>query len=369
MVEFHLVYNPYRVETALSVKLESRWVPVNEDSGLLHIGKSRMQRWLEAVGKPCGRCYFDELFEASGERELKLWFTGTREDLEDISEAARCYHIAHPDFSILVRGDETTAHNSSAQKLTELRNILSTARRSGFHYLLPNRVWNYMDQEILNPASVSAKILPLSQWKKGTMFEPGAWQMLCLSFPFQESRGQTLRQQFLAFAECMDQTGDRDLERERFLLLCQCQEDAIGLDRRTEGVIEKLLMEYGLQDLRVLYLTSEELDNLSIADGTTGSERFQAAYQAIAVYDQRYAEQYRVRKMHDVLQQTLREEGYDKKSKTMRKIEEIMRTNRRTGKQVSDSQVLEAYKWVNGLLERLNHLLDVDGAVQDPTKE
>lgn len=353
-MKFHLVYNPYLVETKLEIRLENSWVPVSEESGLLHISKARMQRWLEPSSILCnGKSYFDELMEASGERQLEIFFSGTKEDLSDLVEAAKNYTAANPQFKIKIIGDRQAAQNDSKQKFRELKNILQEARQSRFHVLLPEKFWRCTEKKIFDDNAATMDFIDLSDWQKNYMFETEAWQLLCLTFPFQEMYREKFRNKFRDFGECMAQVPNRNFERERFLLLCRCESNLLADSESSFGAVRKLLMEYGLQDLNFLLLTNEDFQTPRNTPPEKMSGRMRAAQKIISVFNQRYAEQYRLKKIHDVLEKILLKEGFvPERQKNIRKIEDILSN-------VSDKEKYTADKWICNLFGKLKTLLDI----------
>ena len=272
MAKFYLIYNPYTVSANLFVNIEKRWVPVDEESGLLRIANSRMQNWL--IDTPDGRNYFDELCESSGEQQLEIIFSGTSEDLSDLARAAKIYVAKHPQVQITVSGEENTKHNTGSQKFRQLKDILFEARDSRFRVLLPEKFWRYMSEEIVNRDKQPVRFMASSVCKKDSMFAVGAWQMFGVKFAFDEIRSEKVRQWLREFAACLAQVENRSLERERFLFVFCCENTFVADSSSSRNTVLKLLMEYGLSDMRFALLTQrlirrDQSQNLA----TTGCER------------------------------------------------------------------------------------------------
>lgn len=360
MVEFHLVYNPYRVETHLSVKLAGHWVAVEEESGLPHFAKSRMQRWIYPPGNDYGeRCYFDALREASGERDIVIFFSGTDEDMADLVHAASLYCRTHHGINITVRSAESVAKNGGAQKAAKLNELIDVARASAFHSIVPERIWEYMEREILGSISSPVRFLPLPEWEQGRGFEPEAWQMLCLTFSYHDMQGESVRGKLKKFSECMSSVNNRNMERERFLFFCRAGDDELVNIGRSGQAVNKLMMEYGLQDICILLLTEEEIAMLKgkepMPDKRLLSARFHVARQMVDVYRQRYAGQYRLKKKLGVLLEMLATEGLSR----FGIVEDRMHKNTSEGMEIKDEDVKAAYAWILEFIEALGHVLDI----------
>ena len=350
MAEFRLVYNPFTVETALFVKRGGDWVPVNEDSGLLRISKMRMQRWLEPLSGPS---FFDELREAAGEDDLDIFFSGTKEDMEDLSSAADAYSGSRHDVRITVRELGSVQNNSSKAKLEKLRHILESADASDFRAVLPKKMWAYLSH-CLDPYSGKAVLIPFSEWpqREADLFDMGAWKLICLAIPYEELRLKETRELFRTFARRLDHVADRRFDRERFLFLCYDETGAVC----SKHTAERTLLEYGLQDLNMVVLSREEFEHLEDLDQGLQGEALKRAQQNVLVFSDRYAEQYRLRKMHDIMLQMFREEGFVNEPKLYRKVEERLRGNG----DVTDQTVKAASNWLSDFLGNIEHLLDVD---------
>ena len=350
MAEFRLSYNPFTVETVLSVKMNNTWHPVSEESGLLRVSKMRMQRWLD-------KSYFDELREAVGENEIDIYFSGTKEDMADLQQAALTYSAAHDDVRISVWGTGDVERNSSKSKLTQLSNILKGADRSAFKALLPDDVWIYLN-DCLNPSSAKTLRISFADWQsfEGNIFSPGAWQMICLDFPYERMRKKEMRELFRSFAKALEAMSDRRFDRERFLFICH---DAL-VTPYLENDVRKMFMEYGMQDLYAVALCTDELERLDDFSYDAPSQELQEVRQCIVTFNERYAEQYRLRKMHDTAMRMLRDQGIVNGPKLFRKVDDTLRGHSGSAKHITDETVSEAFRWVTGFQDQIEHLLDID---------
>lgn len=354
MAEFWMAYNPFTVETSLSVKINGEWVPVSEESGLLRVSKMRMQRWLEPAS---GASYFDELREAAGEDNIDIFFSGTKEDLADLQTAARAYTRAGDGVHIAIKESGNAEKNSSRAKLKQIKELLRRAHALGFRILIPHDVWDWL-QRCLNPPSAKAVLMPFAEWagKEDMIFSDSSWQMICLTFPFEQIRSKEMRKLLRSFAKRLDMVHDRRFDRERFLFICHYADNAPDLESR----VKKLLMEYGMQDMNRVILDNEELARLD-DDGkdTPVSAALQYARQSIMIFNDRYAEQYRLRKMHDVLQQMCDEQGFVKGPKLFREVDRKLRENPRGANCVTDAGVQNAFDGICSFLDSIGHLLNI----------
>lgn len=351
MAEFWMSYNPFTVQTALAVNIGGDWVPVSEESGLLYVSRIRMQRWLEPTS---GRSYFDELREVSGEDCIEICFSGTKEDLCDLQKAASSYMERNRNAQVLVIGSGDTKKNSCAQKLEQLNKIMTDARESGYRKILPDNIWKYVDSCMVRPAS-AAVLVPLSDWpdRKHEFFSEEAWRMTCFVFDCEVLRQKAARSCLADFSRMIGRVEDRFFERERFFFI-GCYQDWWS-DRLND--VRKVFMEYGIQDIELGVLSVSEMDTLDHV-GTKGqSEQYYYVQNSILRFNERYAEQYRIRKLRDILKRVLYEQGYERGPKLLRKVEGTLRGK---GKSVSDTDVKSAAAWLSDFMDRIDHLLDVD---------
>ena len=354
MAKFHLTYNPYRVETTLLVKQEGNWLAVSEESGLLHISKARMQSWLEPTSSLCnGGSYFDELIDASGERRLTIIFSGTREDMSDLVGAAKDYETANPRTRIEIVSDECSARDDSQQRFQRLKNVLSKARTCKFQEILPRDFWRYADQKVFKDETDTVNLIELINWSKGFMFRTGEWQMLCVAFPLNEMCTERFRDKFRDFGECMSKVENRHFERERFLLMCICENDALAYSSSTGDAVKKLLTEYGLHDLRFSVLSTEDFRALSDISIERDNDRLREVKRIVEVFRRRYALQYRVRKMHDALRRILLDGGLRTGTQeNLRLIQERM-------PDWSDQKKFQCDDWIVELFQSIESVLDI----------
>lgn len=351
MAEFWMSYNPFTVKTALAVKIGGDWVPVSEESGLLCMSRMRMQKWLEPTS---GRSYFDELREVSGEDCIEICFSGTKEDLCDLQKAASFYMERSRNSQVIVRGSGDTQKNSCEQKLEQLNRIMMDARKSDYRKILPDGIWKYVDSCMVRPTS-AAVLVPLSEWpeRKHEFFSGEAWRMTCFVFDCEALRQKAVRSCLADFSRMIGRLDDRFFERERFFFIGRYQ------DWRSDRLndVRKVFMEYGIQDIELAVLSASEMDALDHVGMAGQSEQYYLVQNSILRFNERYAEQYRIRKLQDILKRVLYEQGYERGPKLLRKVEEALRGS---GKSVSDAAVKNAAVWLSDVMDRIDHLLDVD---------
>ena len=354
MVEIKLSYNPFRVRTELYVRDSNGWMAVEEESGLMRISDMRMQRWLE----PSLRYSFlDDLREAVGDDEITIQFRGTAEDLVDLQDATARYCLTHPGSHIEVLSDKGTEENSSHYKLQQLRSVRNEVRLSQFQSLLPGQTMEYLDG-CLNPKGEAAILMPLDDLPKQAewVFDEGTWQMICLCFEYRQMQSRENRALLRDFARRLEELGDRSFERERFLLLCTIKENV----PRADEAVHRLLMEYGIDDMCAVVLPQQ--DAMAMAEGgeTSDEPGAREAARAIKLFAERYADQYRLRKLHDVLKRKMREQGYIRGAKLLRKVDEALRGADGMNAAFSDMSVRNVAEWITRFFDSIEHSIDID---------
>ncbi len=357
MATFHLTYNPFLVQAGLTVQREKEWIPVDEGAGLDSIYRKRLQHWLSESNRGGGR-FFDQLCASSGEETIELLFSGTKEDMWDLCQAAEIYTNRNPDIQITVRpfDHDRMEKYGSVGKFQELLSLAEEVRRSAYQNVLPDSVRQCLEGISL-PVSPAGLMLDLPLWetKRSKLFAANAWQLVCLKFRYEAMRERAMRSAFRSFSETFHATGSRELERDRFMLLCQCGDAALASLSHTQDSVRKFLLEYGLYDLNVFLLSEREISALDEENSAEDSDRLRDARNTVRLYSERYALQTRLRKICDALQQTLRREGYTKGTTLFRTVEDAVR---KTYPSAKDSQVYDAYKWVCSFLDRLNNFLE-----------
>lgn len=355
MTKFHMTYNPYRVETSLKVQSGD---PVLEESGLLYISKMRLQRWAICDN----RCYFDELFEASGDNEVEIIFSGTIEDLKDLTAAADKYQENHSKIRLVVTGDQHCRSNDNTNKIGKLKSLIDKILQSPYSTIMPEEILRHIAQKITNlPQQKSTLFVDFKNWQDGIMFEPQDWQLLCMQFSFEEMRSEKIWRQFQLFAKCMSKVENRNIERERFIFFCKYEDNSKLSIIEMKNTAEKIFLEHGLQDLQFFLLTEEEISNLKklnydIPNDT--SERYRAAQQAILIYINRYVDQYKAKKIYDLLNRALTEAGFKPVTDLPCHVEEIMHSYDFEQKHVTYSNAKVTY-WLKNIINELEHLLDI----------
>lgn len=368
MEKFRLAYNPFKVEMALWVEKNGAWIPVSEESGLKHIAKKRMQRWINpSVDSPDKWCFFDELREASGEDEIDILFCGTTEDYTDLKIASEEYIRWNTDVTIEVHESIHTAKNSSQQKIKYLSELMKSAKTSGFQHLLPDHIWKYLNT-CTEYASSTGALIDFLDWqnKKDIIFAPGAWKMICLSLPLADLHKRKTKESFRSFAKSFETLEDRAFERERFLLICQYEEGDDNSLSKYSADIERLLLENGIQDIPYLFLDKDDFLQIEDIGLSSASEQLQTVQETIGLFTDRYAQQYHLRKMYDVLIKMLTDYGFVEGAKLYRQVESDIRSS---NPYACDNEIKDAYNWMTELLSNINSLLDVNMQEEQLEKE
>jgi len=360
MVKLYLSYNPYRVETELRLASEDKTTEVSEEAALMWIAGRRMQRWLS---EDCPRNFFDELKNNLGEEEIEILFSGTDEDMEELINAANRYMAQHSEIRITVsrRGGSETEYGYE-QKIGQLQALISRAKESPYHRIIPQKIWQQLGQ-LLVPENAEIRKVELLNWQDAEkmVFSKNAWYQVLIHFPFEKLGSRELRLSLRAFARAIDQNGNREWDRERFMLICECSEEAMSDLTRTQDFVKKSLLEYGIYDLNVYLVPQKESRLLYEQESEGGSIQLRSAKKAMELYSRYYAGQYRLRSRSDALGQSLMEDGFVRDKDLFRNVERVMRSSREFEK-AHDQQVFEGHEWVMGFLEDLEHWLDMESA-------
>ena len=354
MIEIKLCYNPFKVEMELFIKSRNKWNQVSAESGLLRVSKMRMQHWLEPVA---GQSYFDELRDAVGDNQIIIYFSGTTEDMYDLKNAVKKYCEEHSSVNIEIKPDGNTERNSSKNKLNQLRDIVNDVKNSDFRLILPSTTLSYLDT-CLYPNAESVIRIPFEDSPgMKELFCSETWQMFCLIFAYEDMLSESNRKLLKNFSKELDKIDDRNFERERFLFLCTYKNFNDHLNKD----IHKLFSEYGLWDMKVIAINEQDLSELDNFDSDIKQESFVETQRYVRIFQDRYADQYRLRKMHDVLEKTMRDQGYcESGSALMRKVDEIQRGGDHVKHYVSDKTVQEATNWIEQFKGNIEHLIAID---------
>lgn len=357
MVKLYLRYNPYRIETEMRLLSHDTIVPISEEAGIMWIAGMRMQRWLS---EDCSRDFFEELKNNLGEEEIVICFSGTDQDMEDLTRAADRYMKRHSETRIRIERDGSKGNRfGSEQKIERLNILLREAGKSPYSVIIPRKIW--LQLEALRDAKpVGASRIELERWPNAadSLFGKENWQQACIHFPFERMGTKPIRDALYAFSQAIAHNGKREWDRERFLLICEC-DDAVMADlQRAQDSVKKILLEYGIYDLNVYLITPAEC-NLLYRSGAQGeSSQLRSAKKAMALYEQRYAAQYQLHTMSDALQRDLRNEGFVRNADLFRKVEKIMRGSPKF-RNVRDRQIFDGHEWVLHFLSELEHWLDI----------
>ena len=352
-----MCYNPYKSETKIFVRNGEEYIPVSEESGLLKISNMRMQRWLESNS---GKSYFDELRNALGENQIIIQFSGTAEDMFDLQMAISTYCKKYPFVDIKVQAYGNSENNSSKTKLKELTDIVNEGEKSDFKDLLPEETFNYLN-ECLYPTLPSVLFLPLTDisQRKEDLFGKGAYQMICLSFAYEDMHSRNNHKLLNLFSKELNNLDDRNFEKERFLFLCTYEQYSNLIYEETN----KLLSEYGIWDVNTIAIKNQDLikfkENYISGNWCNDSVELQKLVQ---VFNERYADQYRLRKMHDVLNMVMKEKGYDRSNSLIRNVDDALRgdIDEVEINHISDKTITRAADWITHFYDNIDHLIEID---------
>ncbi|HHW00200.1 MAG TPA: hypothetical protein GXX36_11660 [Clostridiaceae bacterium] len=359
MEKLRLSYNPFRVEMSLWVEKNNNWIPIDENSGLTLFSKKRLQRRLfQSQSDVNNKCIFDELIEVTGDNSLDILFCGTTEDFFDFQEAAGNYVRCNSNVTINVHKSMYTEQNSSQQKIKYLSKLIQNAKNNGVKQFLPTNVWDYLNA-CVGLESSAGMMIPIDEWekKRDELFSPDSWKLICLSFDIKSLYECRTKELFSSLAKEFMKIQDRGFERERFLLLCKYDDCDAHMCNDYYREVSRILLENGIQDIPFLFISNDEYLHIEDIEGFDASPQLQKIQQTIMLFTNRYAQQYRLRKMHDVLVGMFEEYGLVKGGKLYRRIEEKLREKTPN---VSDADVKKVYDWVIDLLDKIETLLDVE---------
>jgi len=294
----------------------------------------------------------------TGDDSLDILFCGTTEDFFDFQEAAGNYVRCNSNITINVHKSMYTEQNSSQQKIKYLSQLIRDAKNNGVKQFLPTNVWDYLNACVGSESS-SGMIIPIDELekKRDELFSPDSWKLICLSFDIKSLSECRTKDLLSLLAKEFMKIQDRGFERERFLLLCRYDDCDTHMCNDYYREVSRILLENGIQDIPFLFISNDEYLHIEDIEGFNASPQLQKIQQTIMLFTNRYAQQYRLRKMHDVLVGMFEEYGLVKGRRLYRKIEEKLREK---NSNVSDADVKKVYDWVIDLLDKIETLLDVE---------
>ena len=160
---------------------------------------------------------------------------------------------------------------------------------------------------------------------------------------------------FNELAKEFEKIPDRYFERERFVFICIYKNDTYP----QINVLKKILMEYGIQDIEFALISEVDYEKLDEPDSTDVSVSLKELQQHVIMFKKRYANQYRLRKTIDVIQQIITEERLKPGPKLKRKVEFIMREGGKFRSHITDKDVDNAYIWLVEFLSEIDNLLEL----------
>ena len=288
----HIVYNPYRVETTVWFLIKDRWKKVDDSSRLNWVRDRRIQRWLVSGQRESSwRGFFAEALEVSGENELKIFFTGTKEDYGDICNAAEQFQTkSGKHIRIQPYSQGSNIKGNTKEELALLQEKIRKAQKSSFWNLLPKNVRLLLNTTLQkvnhNPAFVDLKQLNAEKIYK--YIKRYSLEAVVFMFPYTAVHLDWCKQCLTEIAEAVESLGNREMYWERYFFACvydlEQQEDADKIERD----VHKLCLECGLNDMNV-YISAETPKNSWLnADNEPGAARLTANIQE---YYERYAGQ------------------------------------------------------------------------------
>lgn len=358
MEKFKLEYNPYYVETRLWKYQNEGWVSVSNETGLMSIRRKRMQRWISTSDAQIAPCFFDNLRVASGEDDIEILFCGTIEDFDDLKVATENYSSIYDGVSITVYEDPQILQNSSSQKNRDLIDLIEIAQKSGYEYIFSDDIWKYLD-ECTKTDAEKVMVMPFTEWEKNkvSIFSERAWKLVCITLSMSEFYERNTKKSLQAFAENFAKFHDRTFEKDRLLLLCVFPCGAENKITSYDYQVKRLLLECGIPDLSYMFLSTETVDCLLNERNVWSEDEYLVSVQEkINLFTNRYAEQYRLRIMHDALCEMLNNAGFVEGSSLFRLVEEQLHAH-----QISahDNDVMNAYEWTIRFLENIRNLLNI----------
>lgn len=263
MKELHIIYDPYRVHTTVRFHEDGRWTDMDASSRLSWICDRRIQCWLNPDRRRNSwRGFFAEALEISGEDELRLLFSGTGEDYQDLCIAAG--NFDQPGKRIEIAAFSQVEGNDSASKLRLLQEKIRNGRKSQFYSLLPDTV-----QAPLNAALTELEAKPVlvalpvdDPASLRELIRQRSWDIVVFELSEPSMGTPSCRRQLIELATGIGQ--GREIYRERYFFACVCKgpEERGALDAARE-----IFLECGLWDTNLFTATAEEL--CTIASGGT----------------------------------------------------------------------------------------------------
>ena len=132
MTTIFLKYNPYKVETVVTIDGE----PIKEDSYLAQFKNERLQLWIDQ--------FIQRLIDELNEDTFSLNFEGTQFDFEDVEEACAKYNAEH-NAGVTV---SYTASENSNNKIDELKELFEYMQEGPFEDLKSNGIRRNFDKAL-----------------------------------------------------------------------------------------------------------------------------------------------------------------------------------------------------------------------------
>ncbi len=117
MVEVKIKYNPYILKSDIQVNGKE----VGNNSKLKYLEDKRLQEWIEP--KRSWNGIFKELREQCGDKALKLYFTGTKSDFEDIEYARENFGDCFDSIELIHENKDSAGEINPSAKMQELEKL------------------------------------------------------------------------------------------------------------------------------------------------------------------------------------------------------------------------------------------------------
>lgn len=350
-MDYQIAYNPYKVYMKISIKDKNGWTPISQDSSLARFSRVRLQRCLNGNSD---NSFFQELADSAGDDEIDISFLGTAEDYMDLQAAAFHFTSANPNLNISLQRQLNSDLNSAQNKYAVLLEIAANAKEHKYSFLIPSDIWNGISQALTLPSNEET-LVPLVDWETidDEIFSEDSWKMFCFEFRYEELKSKALRNAFKRLSKRFECMTDRAFERERFLLICRYA-DSIDANY---NVLRKVLMEYGVQDIDFTLIGENDYRHLDDPYNARNSMSLCELQQHIIAYKNRYAGQYKLKKSLDVVKNAIQANCLTPGPKLKRKIDSELRDKSTS---FSDREVEEAYNWLINLLDKIDHVLELE---------
>lgn len=252
--DLHVIYNPYHVRTTVRFLENGRWQNTDAASRLSWTYDRRIQRWLEADKYAAWRGFFEEVLDITGEKELDIRFTGTKEDFDDLCAAAARVDGRRAKIRVRPYIDRAERWENSADKLAALRAKIDEGRRSSNWALLPGAARELLMAAMDSSGQETAFLSVEDRDEAGLLGAINRSDRGAVVFvlPGEERCPEAVKLKLRAIAAAIGGLGNAEMYRERYFFLSETRQD-------TAAVLHGLRMaflECGLYDAN-LYVRAQ----------------------------------------------------------------------------------------------------------------